>query len=333
MYSRTMRIRGRGRTDYSGHRARLLLAAAAFVLTQSLSVARGQEADELVTDELIAEGGQPSVKFLGQAGFVYQSDADIDGGGSLQAFRYDLGLGGRIDLAERLHWGNTFFFGVNDYDFDGGGFAAGDPWNTVLNMRLGTKLTYDIPQPWGITGGGIFIFSPETGADWGDSFTGGGLIAADYRHSKSLFLSLGVAVISQIEDDARVTPSVGVNWLPAERWTVRVGAVPASGGAAAAGEVAYRVADPVELGLGILYQQRRFRLDDSRPAPDGVGEDNSLPVRLRVAWHITENIALNGLAGVALGGYVRLEDQRGRRLRAEDYDPAAYLGIRLAGSF
>ena len=130
-------------------------------------------------------------------------------------------------------------------------------------MRLVTKLRYQLSDQWGVFGGGVFMFSPETGADWGDSFTGGGLVGVDFRHSKTLFVSLGVAVVSQIEDDASVTPSVILNWLPHERWAVRIGAVPASGGAAAAGEVAYRVANPLEIGVGLLYNQRRFRLDDS----------------------------------------------------------------------
>lgn len=312
---------------------RLLLITAAFLLAQPLAVARGQEADELIDEELVAAGARPQSSILGEGGFVYQGDADIDNGGSLQAYRYDIGVGGRIQLLDRLRWGNTFFFGVNDYDFDGGGFSAGDPWNTILNLRLGTTLTYGITEQWGVTAGGIFMFSPETGANWGDSFTGGGLVAGEYRHSEALFASVGLAVVSQIEDDVMVLPAIAINWLPAEDWAVRVGAVPASGGAAAAAEAAYRFADPIELGLGVMYQQRRFRLDDSGPAPDGVGEDDSLPVRLRLGWNINENFSVNLLGGVVLGGELELENQNGNRLSSQGYDPAAYVGLRLRGVF
>jgi hypothetical protein len=146
------------------------------------------------------------------------------------------------------------------------------------------------------------------------------------------FMAL-LAVLSQIEDGARVTPSVSLNWLTSERWAVRVGAVPATGGAAAAGEVAYRVAQPVELGLGLLYNQRRFRLDDPGPAPDGIGEDNYLLLRLRLGWGITPQIALHLLGSVALGGEVRLEDRNGNRINKQDYDPAPYTGLRFVGGF
>jgi hypothetical protein len=172
--------------------------------------------------------------------------------GDIEVHRFDVGLLGRADLLERLRWTNTFFFSVNDYDFGGGGFSTGDPWETILTMRLVTKLRYHHSGRWGVFGGGVFMFSPETGADWGDSFSGGGLLGVDFRPSKTLFVSLGVSAFSQIEDDARVTLLVSLNWLPYERWAVRVGAVPASGGAAAAGEVAYRVTEPVQIGHGLL---------------------------------------------------------------------------------
>jgi hypothetical protein len=73
---------------------------------------------------------------VGQAGYAYQSKADIDGGGDLRVHRFDVGLLGCADLLERLRWANTYFFSVNDYDFGGGGFSTVDPWETILTMRL-----------------------------------------------------------------------------------------------------------------------------------------------------------------------------------------------------
>jgi hypothetical protein len=307
---------------------RIVIAIVALVLWLPVSWALAQDAEETLDEEALPQG-----RVVGQAGYAYQGEADIDGGGTLRVHRFDVGLLGRADLLERWRWTNTFFFSVNDYDFGGGGFSTGDPWETVLTMRLVSKLKYQLSDQWGVFGGGLFISAAETGADWGDSFSGGGLVGVDFRRSKSLSVSLGVAVITQLADDARLTPMVSLNWLPSERWAVRLGAVPASGGAAAAGEVAYRVARPVELGLGLLYNQRRFRLDDSGSAPDGVGEDNNLPLRLRLGWDITPHVALHFLGGVALGGEVRLDDRNGNRLNKQDYDPAPYIGLRFEGGF
>jgi hypothetical protein len=306
----------------------IALATVALVLLLPVVLALAQDAEETLNEEALPLG-----RVVSQAGYAYQGEADIDGGGTLQVHRFDVGLLGRVDLLKELRWTNTFFFSINDYNFDGGGFSTGDPWGTIFTMRLVTKLRYQLGEQWGVFGGGVFMFAPESGADWGDSFTGGGLVGVDYRHSKTLFVSLGVAVTSQIEDSARVTPSVIVTWLPSQDWAVRVGAVPASGGAAVSGEVAYRVAKPLEIGLGLLYNQRRFRLDDSGPVPHGVGEDNTMPLRLRLGWDITPQISLHALAGAALAGKVQLDDRNGNRINKQDYDPAPYIGVRLVGGF
>ena len=303
------------------------IATMALVLWLPGALALAQDAEETLDEE-----ARPRSRVVIQDGYAYQGKADIDGGGDLQVHRLDAGLLWRADPLERLRWTNTLFFSVNDYDFDGGGFATGDPWGTILSLRLVTKLRYQLGEQWGVFGGGVFLSSLETGADWGDSVSGGGLIGVDFRPSKTLFVSVGLAVISQIEDDAIVTPSVILDWQPYDRWAVRVGAVPASGGAATAGEVAYRVAAPMDIGLGLLYNQRRFRLDDSGPAPEGVGEDNTVSLRLRVGWNFTPQISLHLLVGAAVGE-VRLEDRNGNRINEQDYDPAPFVGLRFVGGF
>lgn len=304
-------------------------AALAVVVLLPCASARAQDAEETLDEESAPQAG-----FVGEVGYAWQGESDIDGGGgaSMHVNRFDVGLLGRLDFAERFRWTSSLFYAANDYDFDGGGFATGDPWGTVNTLRMQTKLRFAIDEQWGISAGGVFTFAPESGADWGDSFTGGGLLAADYRASRELMVSLGAAVVSQIEDDARVVPSVILLWTPPGPWAVRVGAVPASGGAAAAAEVAYRLAEPLEVGLGALYNQRRFRLDGSGPAPDGVGQDDNLPVRLRLGWNALPNLSFNALAGVALAGSLQLDDRSGHTLRDQGYDPAPYVGLRMIGS-
>src|SRR5262245_21006715 len=78
---------------------RMLVILAMLLAALPISPLRAQEADELVYTELVAEGGTPQ-KFtlLGEGGFVYQSDTDLDRGGNMQVFRYDLGLAARLAL-------------------------------------------------------------------------------------------------------------------------------------------------------------------------------------------------------------------------------------------
>lgn len=315
----------------SVHRSHAFILAIGLAFLASFRSGLAQESEEPLEDQ----EAQSGFRFVGEGGLVYQGEADIDdaGGGTVQVNRFDAGVAFQSGLTDRLSWLNVFVLGINDYNFDGGGFSAGDPWETILTSRYGTQLAYAIDDHWGVRGGGVVMLSRETDADWGDSFSGGGTAGVDYRHSDTLFVSAGLGVVSQLEDGAKVVPSLAARWLPAEKWTVRVGAVPGSGGAAAAAEVAYQLNEKLELGLGLLYRQRRFRLDDSGPAPDGVGEEKTLPLRLRVGWNFHPQIGLHFVAGVALAGELELDDQNGNSLRKEDYDPAAYLGVRVAGRF
>lgn len=304
-----------------------LLAAVALALVMPAALA--QEAEDLLDDQPSRE-----FKFLGSGGMAWQGEADIDGGGTIQVNRYDAAISFEAGLTQKLTWLNNFFVGLSDYDFEGGGFAAGNPWETVLFNRYGTQLAYQIDDHWGVRAGGVFMFSRETDADWNDGFTGGGSLGVDYRVSKTLFLSLGIAAVTQIEGGARVEPAVAINWVPAEHWVLRVGAVPVSGGAAAGAEVEYQFTEQWNVGLGLLYNQRRFRLDDdSGVTPNGVGEDDTLPLRLRLGWRITPQVSLNFLAGLVLNGQLQLDDENGNTLREQDYDPAPYIGVRAVGRF
>jgi opacity protein-like surface antigen len=308
------------------------LSAAAFLLgLAALGLPAAAEQPEEAAEENAAAGAG----VIASAGFIYQAEADLDGPGegTLQVNRFDAGAGLRTPLSDKLTWQNALFLGLYDYDFGGGGFAAGDPWETVIITRYDTQLAYRIDERWGVRAGGVLMFALETDAEWGDSLMGGGSAGVDYRVKDTLFLSAGLGVVSQIEDDAQVIPALGLNWIAAEDWTVRVGAVPVSGGAGAGAEVEHKFNDALKLGLGVLFYQRRFRLDDDGPAPEGVGEERTIPVRLRLGWHFTRQLSLHFFGGVALGGEVKLDDERGRRLREDDFDPAPYAGVRVFGRF
>jgi len=47
--------------------------------------------------------------------------------------------------------------------------------------------------------------------------------------------------------------------------------------------------------------------------PHGVGEDNTLPVRLRVGWNITPNVSVHLLGGVVFEALFSLSESRRQR--------------------
>src|SRR5262245_4949958 len=109
----------------------MLTAATAVALSFPVAPVLAHDADES-----LQEAGAPEAAFVGETGYAFQGESDIDGGGDLQVNRFDVGLLGRLGLAEKVRWTNSLFFSLNDYDFDGGGFAAGNPWETILSLRL-----------------------------------------------------------------------------------------------------------------------------------------------------------------------------------------------------
>jgi len=310
-----------------------LLTGTALVAAMHFSspAAFAQEAEEALPPDLSAPTNRPQAHLLLEAGVASQGNTDIDGGGEMQVYRYNANLLYVTPLSEETRLGTAFLLGVSDYDFDAGGF--GDPWDTVIFNQVGVQLNQTLNETWSIRGGGVLLSSRESGADFSDSLTGGGTFGADCRASDTLFLSVGAAVVSQIEDDARITPIVAMNWNANDRWTVRLGSIPVSGGVGAGAEGEYKLNESWRLGLGLVVNERRFRLDDSGPVPNGVGEETTIPIRARLGWRVNDKTSLHFIVGVASGGKLRVEDQNGTLLAKQDYDPAPYLAVRALFRF
>lgn len=311
----------------------LLVTASVFLALGTPLLAQDDPQDFIneQAQDSAGSSGKPRGHFIVEAGVVSQGKADIDGGGNLKVNRFDAGLVYRTDLADNLHLSSSYLLGISSYDFSSAGF--GEPWETVIFNRLGLQLSRDLNDKWSVRGGGLLMSSGESGADFGDSITGGLSLGADYRHSRTLFLSAGLAFISQLEDDTQVAPMLAVNWQASDQWLIRFGSIPFSGGAGAGIEGEYKLRENLNLALGLLYNQRRFRLDDSGLAPKGVGEENTVPVRLRLGWQLSEKASLHLIGGIVTGGELRVEDSNGNRLAKQDYDPAPYIALRALFQF
>ncbi len=87
------------------------------------------------------------------------------------------------------------------------------------------------------------------------------------------------------------------------------------------------------LGRGASYRVLRFRLSDTGPVSNGVGQESGVPVFLRVTRNFTEQMALHFYCGVVAGGKLRVENSSGDKLRTEDFDPAPLFGLTFVGRF
>jgi hypothetical protein len=220
-----------------------------------------------------------------------------------------------------------FDYEYSDYQWSGDtGLNSREPWSDIHTIGISALFTFRPANEWAIFGGPIFRFSGETDADFGDAFTGGGLVGASYRFSNELVLGGGLGVVSQIEDRVRWFPVVVLDWeiVNGVRLTSRTAA---STVGRTGLELVFEASRDWEVAIGGAYEKRRFRLDDGGDFPGGVGEDVGYPVWGRLTYLPNPNLELTLYGGVIAGGNFGVDTDGGRQLYYKDYDPAGLIGF------
>jgi hypothetical protein len=87
------------------------------------------------------------------------------------------------------------------------------------------------------------------------------------------------------------------------------------------------------MGVGAAYRRYRFRLSETGPVPNGVGEERGVPVFFRATYGFARQLSLHMYAGVVAGGRLEVDDSSGNTLRRDDFDPAPLLAVTLLGRF
>ena len=79
--------------------------------------------------------------------------------------------------------------------------------------------------------------------------------------------------------------------------------------------------------FGGRYEKLRFRLEDSGNTAGGIGEDTAFPLFASASYSFSPATSVSLVGGVELGGELELEDEKGRTVTEETYDPAGFLGL------
>jgi hypothetical protein len=287
-------------------------------------------------------GPPPPARFQGppdgwsafaRGGSVYQFDVNMDGGGSFSARRLYV-QGGVTRTWERRHSVSLALgYGHDRYDFSGAaGFGAPAPWRDVHSVDVSVPVRYGVDRRWTVFAVPSARITAEDGASTGDAATYGALGGATYRVSDRLTIGPGLGVVSQIEDSADVFPILLIDW----RITDTVSLTTGRGVGATLGPGLQLVWTPDRqwtLSVGGRYERLRFRLDDSGPAPEGIGEDRAFPLFAGVSYRFNPMIQVSLLGGTELGGELSLEDRDGNLVRKTDHDAAAFIGGALSLRF
>lgn len=267
-----------------------------------------------------------SIYFSINGGFEHQFRTDLRRGGAFDVSRGWVGFGVRTEVTDDTSITARFNYNLHKYDFRSGGNFGSDPWDDIHTMNFGAIITTALNNEWSLFGGPVFQFARESGASWSDSFIGGGFIGARYEFNDDLTIGGGVGVVSQFDTSPRVFPIIVLDWHINDEF--RITSTTAASASGESGiEAVYTVGGGWEAAIGVANRFSRFRLDNGGIAPDGIGQDYSIPLWGRITHHFGPQFSLNLYGGASLGGHLRLEDSDENRVARDSYDAAPFVGV------
>jgi hypothetical protein len=309
------------------------MRAAAAMLCLAHAAAPALGADDAEAPET-AWSVEPGVEWRFDGAVIHQLDTNIDDGGSFSVTRLFLSGGADITFDAQTSLSMRLGYGYDGYDFSGPvpGLGVADPWDDIHTLRLGGMLRWAPDDRWTVFAAPTIRVAAERGADFGDAIHGGGFAGFSYKVSDRLTIGPGFGAITQIEDDVAVFPVLIIDWKITDDLVLRTG----TGLAATQGPglvLAWSFAEDWELAFGGRYELQRFRLSDSGPVPNGVGEERSFPLFGSLTWEPSPNLSFSALGGVNLGGRLILDSPDGDRIASDNYDPAGFFGLVVTARF
>lgn len=280
-----------------------------------------------------AQGAETSPwQSFASATAVYQSGADLDQGGDYRMGGVILRGGTAYDLGGGNRAGITLNYDYLDYSFSSASaFGSVAPWNIVQRYGVAVPLSFGVGDGWSLGFAPSVDWVKENGANTGDSLIWGATLSGVRQFDGGNRLGLGAGVYSRIEKTS-VFPFLIVDWRIDERWRL-VNPLPSGPTGPAGLELDYRFDGNWTAGIGAAYRSLRFRLSDSGPVRNGVGEDSGVPVFVRVTRSLGNDMTLHFYGGVVAGGKLRVENSSGDLVREEDSDPAPLFGLTFVGRF
>lgn len=303
-------------------------------LTAGPAWAQGSARPETQEFDATTEAGK-EIHFIVSGGIEYQFDTDLDSQSSFSVARYGSAFGMQMDFTTEFRGALNISYGVDLYHFEGkalGIMLPAEPWDGIHTLTATAIFSYDLNHDWTIFGGPLFQASREEGVDLDNSITAGGAIGLTYRWSRDLTIGGGVAVVSQLEDDPRISPIIVIDWALSNEWHVRNTSTGSAVNRTGL-ELVYSPGRGWEFAIGAARQFSRFRLDSLPPAADGVGEDESLPIWFRAGFSPSKQLTIDAIVGVNVDGTLRLENSNGGLVGTADYDPVVFVGVNVSFKF
>lgn len=254
----------------------------------------------------------------------YAFQSDVDGGGNVAVTRSMLSGWFSREFTPDFRASLLVSSEVSWYDFNNAtGLIAGTgkPFGQLSETDVSPGFACKINEQWTALSGLIFRVAGENDADFGDSFTWGGYVAAQYKPTKDLSVTLGVRANERIEEDWNILPAVALDWHASQ--TVRVQVLPAVGGIGF--RVTSEINDKVSFIIDGEYETREFRLNNEAPLPLGVVRDSRALIGMGVLWTPCERLQITARAGAVAYQEYRIDNSAGVQQSTANTDPTPYI--------
>lgn len=263
---------------------------------------------------------------------VFQGQAKLDGGGEVSVWSAIVRAGVTGGVGGGLRAGVVLNLDHADYTFSSpAAFGGTAPWRSVQRYGVSVPLSLTVGDGWtlGLTPSADRI--AEKDAVSGNSLTWGAIATVTRRFADGDRLGFGLGAFDRPGENS-VFPLLLVDWKLSDRWRL-LNPLPAGPTGPAGIELDVRLDGGWNVGLGAARRTTRFRLSETGPVANGIGEERGVPVFLRATRSFGPTAQLNLYAGVVAAGELRVEDPSGKVLRRVDAGTAPLLGATLSARF
>ncbi len=274
----------------------------------------------------------PGWRPFASATAAYQGGADLDGGGRYEAWSAIVRAGLLGELGGGTRAGVVLNLDRSDYSFtDPAAFGGVRPWSVVQRYGVAAPLSFAWRDGWSLGLTPSVDWFQEKDARGSDALTWGAIASASRSFGGGDRLGFGLGVFDRLEETS-VFPLLIVDWRLSDRWRL-TNPLPAGPTGPAGLELDVRLDGGWSLGLGAAWRTTRFRLGETGPAANGIGEERGVPVFLRATRPFGAGTMLYLYAGAVTSGRLRVEDASGTLLREVDFGTAPLFGATLSARF
>lgn len=208
-------------------------------------------------------------------------------------------------------------------------------WNKVYIASLNALISYQFDERWSFYGGPMVTVGAGDGARIGNSFSGGGAAGFKYMYSSTLTAGAGIAVVSRIKDSVSVLPLFTLDWMFHKKGRLHIGFSDFGSTEGYGIELSWIPFQNVTLATGGLLQNNRFLLATKNASAysSGVGTDKYLAIYAKASWQFTKFADIEGFAGGALKGSLKLDNKNGSIIGEQDYGATPMFGVRACINF